>query len=338
LLVAEVQELKANPNKRARGTVVEAQLDKSRGPVATVLVQHGTLKVGDSIVVGTAYGRVRSMMDDVGRRIKAATPSTPVEITGLDTVPQAGDQFMVFTDDSKAKAIAERRALKKREIKLKKSHISLDDLFNQIKEGEVKDLNIIIKADVQGSVEALRSSLEKIKVEGVRVRILHAGVGAISESDVNFASVSNAIIIGFNVRPDSDARATAEQEKVDIRLHSIIYKVIEEIEAALKGMLDPEYQEKVIGQAEIRQTFKVSKVGTIAGCYVTEGKVTRDAEVRVIRDGVVIYTGKLDTLKRFKDDVKEVAQGYECGLTIKNYNDLKEGDHLEFFVMEEIAR
>jgi translation initiation factor IF-2 len=336
LLVAEVQELKANPNKRARGTVVEAKLDKGKGPVATVLVQNGTLKVGDPIVVGTAYGRVRSMVNDMGRRVKEAPPSMPVEITGLDSVPQAGDQFMVFEEDSKAKAIAERRAMKKREQDLKKNNVSLDDLFNRIKEGEIKDLNIIIKADVQGSVEALKSSIEKIQVEGVRVKIIHSGVGAISEYDIMLASASNAIVIGFNVRPDANARVTAERENVDVRLHRIIYKVIEEIEAALKGMLDPVYAEKVIGQATIRQTFKVSKVGTIAGCYVTEGKVTRDSQVRVIRDGIVIFEGEIDTLKRFKDDVREVAQGYECGLTIKNYNDLKEGDTLEFFVMETV--
>lgn len=278
------------------------------------------------------------MMNDLGQRISEAKPSTPVEITGLDSVPQAGDQFMVFPSDSKAKAIAERRALKKHEQSLKKNTVTLDDLFNQIKEGEIKELNLIIKADVQGTVEALRSSLEKIQVEGVRVKIVHAGVGTITESDVILASTSNAIIIGFNVRPDANARATADLEKVDIRLHSIIYKVIEEIESALKGMLDPEYQEKVIGQVEVRQTFKVSKVGTIAGCYVTDGKVTRDAQVRIIRDGIVIYTGQIDTLKRFKDDVKEVAQGYECGITIKNYNDIQVGDVLEIFIMEEIAR
>ncbi|WP_425426419.1 translation initiation factor IF-2 [Thermicanus aegyptius] len=338
LLVAEVQELKANPNKRARGTVIEAELDKGKGPVATVLVQSGTLRVGDSVVVGTAYGRIRSMTNDLGRRLKEAPPSTPVAITGLDSVPEAGDQFMVFEDDGKAKTIASHRAMKKREIELKKNQVSLDDLFSQIKEGEIKDLNLIIKADVQGSVEALKSSIEKIHVDGVRVRIIHTGVGAINESDVTLASASNAVIIGFNVRPVANAKAMAEQEKVEIRLHCIIYKVIEEIENALKGMLEPVYEEKVIGQVEVRQIFKVSKVGTIAGCYVMEGKITRDSGVRVIRDGIVIYEGKLDSLKRFKDDAREVSQGYECGLTIKNYNDIKEGDVLEAFVMETVKQ
>jgi translation initiation factor IF-2 len=337
LLVAEVQEYKANPNKRARGTVIEAELDRGRGPVATVLVQHGTLKVGDPIVVGSTFGKVRAMVNDKGRRIKEAGPSTPVEITGLNDVPQAGDQFMVFEDEKKARSIGEKRAVKRRETELRASaRVSLDDLFNQIKEGDIKEVNVIIKGDVQGSVEALRGSLEKIEVEGARVRIIHSGVGAITESDVILASASNAIIIGFNVRPDANAKVTADQQNVDIRLHRIIYKVMEEIEAAMKGLLEPVYQEKIIGQVEVRQVFKVSKVGNIAGCYVTEGKVTRDSGVRVIRDGVVIFEGKLDTLKRFKDDVKEVAQGYECGITIERYNDVKEGDIIEAFIMEEV--
>lgn len=337
LLVAEVQELKANPNKRARGTVVEAELDKGRGPVATVLVQHGTLKVGDPIVVGSTYGRVRAMVNDKGRRIKEAPPSTPVEITGLNDVPQAGDQFMVFEDEKKARAIGEARAAKQRESERRaSSRVSLDDLFQQIQEGDVKELNLIIKADVQGSVEALRGSLEKIDVNGTRVKIIHTGVGAITESDVTLANASNAIIIGFNVRPEPNARSMAEQEKIDIRLHRVIYNVIEEIESALKGMLDPVYKESIIGQAEIREVFKISKVGNIAGCYVTEGKLTRDAGARVIRDGVVIYEGKLDTLKRFKDDVKEVAAGYECGLTLERFNDIKQGDIIEAFVMVEV--
>ncbi|MBP1931533.1 translation initiation factor IF-2 [Ammoniphilus resinae] len=337
LLVAEVQELKANPNKRARGTVIEAELDRGRGTVATVLVQNGTLHVGDPIVVGSSFGRVRAMVNDKGRRIKEAGPSTPVEITGLNDVPQAGDQFMVFEDEKKARSIGEKRAAMKREVELRASaRVSLDDLFNQIKEGNIKEVSVIIKGDVQGSVEALRGSLEKIDVEGARVRIIHTGVGAITESDVILASASNAIIIGFNVRPDVNAKSTAESQGVDIRLHRIIYKVMEEIEAAMKGMLEPVYQEKVIGQAEIRQVFKVSKVGNIAGCYVTEGKITRDSGVRVIRDGVVIFEGKLDTLKRFKDDAKEVAQGYECGITVERYNDIKEGDIIEAFIMEEI--
>jgi len=337
LLVAEVQDLKANPNKRARGTVVEAELDKGRGPVATVLVQHGTLKIGDPIVVGSAYGRIRAMVNDKGRRLKEAGPSTPIEITGLNDVPQAGDQFMVFEDEKKARAIGEARASKQRESERRaNTKISLDDLFQHIQEGEIKELNIIIKADVQGSVEALRGSLEKIDVNGTRVKIIHTGAGAITESDVTLANASNAIIIGFNVRPEPNARNMAEQEKIDIRLHRVIYTVIEEIEAALKGMLDPVYKESIIGQAEIRQVFKVSKVGNIAGCYVTEGKITRDAGARLIRDGVVIYEGKLDTLKRFKDDAKEVAAGYECGITLERFSDIKEGDVIEAFIMEEV--
>ncbi|WCN39134.1 translation initiation factor IF-2 [Aneurinibacillus uraniidurans] len=339
LLVSEVQELKANPDKRARGTVIEAELDRGRGPVATVLVQSGTLKVGDPIVVGASFGRIRAMVNDKGRRIKEAPPSTPIEITGLNDVPQAGDQFMVFEDEKTARQVGERRAAGRRENELRASaRVSLDDLFSQIKEGDVKEINVIIKGDVQGSVEALRGSLEKIDVEGVRVKIIHTGVGAITESDVILASASNAIVIGFNVRPEPNARITAEQEKVDIRLHRIIYKVMEEIEAAMKGMLEPVYQEKIIGQAEVRQTFKVSRVGTIAGCYVTDGKIQRDAGVRVIRDSIVIYEGKVDALKRFKDDAKEVAQGYECGITIEKFNDIKEGDILEAYIMEEIAQ
>ncbi|UFJ42168.1 translation initiation factor IF-2 [Brevibacillus humidisoli] len=337
LLVAEVQEYKANPNKRARGTVVEAELDKGRGPVATILVQHGTLKVGDPIVVGHTYGRVRAMVNDKGRRLKEAGPSTPVEITGLHDVPQAGDQFMVFEDEKKARAIGEARGAKLRESERRaNSRVSLDDLFQQIQEGDIKELNLIVKADVQGSVEALRGSLEKIEVNGTRIKIIHTGVGAITESDITLANASNAIVIGFNVRPEPNARSMAEQEKIDIRLHRVIYNVIEEIESALKGMLDPVFKEAIIGQAEVRQVFKVSKVGNIAGCYVTEGKITRDAGARVIRDGVVIYEGKLDTLKRYKDDVKEVASGYECGITLERYNDIKEGDIIEAFVMEEV--
>lgn len=339
LLVSEMEELKANPNRRATGTVIEAKLDKGRGPVATLLIQAGTLHVGDPIVVGCTYGRVRAMVNDTGRRVKEAGPSTPVEITGLHEVPQAGDRFMVFEDEKKARQIGEARAQKQlMEQRSMKTRVSLDDLFEQIKQGEMKELNIIVKADVQGSVEALVSALQKIDVEGVRVKIIHAGVGAITESDIILATASNAIVIGFNVRPDANAKRVAESEKVDIRLHRIIYKVIEEIEAAMKGMLDPEYEEKVIGQAEVRQTFKVSKVGTIAGCYVTEGKVTRDSKVRLIRQGVVVYEGEVDSLKRFKDDVKEVMQGYECGLTIKNFNDIKEGDIIEAYVMQEVER
>lgn len=339
LLVAEVNEYKANPNKRARGAVIEAELDKSRGPVARILVQHGTLKVGDAFVAGNSFGRVRAMVNDKGRRLKEAGPSTPVEITGLTEVPQAGDPFMVFEDERKARSIAEKRAVTQRQSDLgANTRVTLDDLFRHIKEGEIKDLNVIIKADVQGSVEALKGSLEKIEVEGVRVKIIHSGAGAITESDVILAAASNAIIIGFNVRPDSQTKTTAEQEKVDIRLHRVIYNAIEEIEQAMKGMLDPIYKESVIGHAEVRNTFKISKVGTIAGCMVTQGKISRNAEARLIRDGIVIFEGKIDSLKRFKDDAKDVAQGYECGITLDNYNDLKEGDIVEAFVMETVER
>ncbi|MEC0212297.1 translation initiation factor IF-2 [Paenibacillus ehimensis] len=339
LLVAEVQELKANPNKRARGTVIEAELDKGKGPVARVLIQHGTLKVGDSFVAGVCFGRVRAMMNDKGRKLKEAGPSTPVEITGLTEVPQAGDPFLVFEDERKARDIAEKRAITLRQSEMgANARVTLDDLYKQIKEGEVKDLNVIIKADVQGSAEALKGSLEKIDVEGARVKILHSGVGAITESDVILASASNAIVIGFNVRPEPQAKNTAEQEKVDIRLHSIIYKVMEEIEQAMKGLLDPEYKEVVIGHAEVRNIFKVSKVGTIAGCMVTDGKIVRSAEVRIVRSGIVVFEGKIESLKRFKDDAKEVAQGYECGISLERFNDLKEGDTIEAFVMETVER
>jgi translation initiation factor IF-2 len=279
------------------------------------------------------------MVNDLGRRVKTAGPSTPVEITGLNAVPQAGDQFLVFEDEKKARQIGEARATKQREAERRESSkVSLDDLFNQIQQGEIKEINVIIKADVQGSVEAMRGSLEKIDVEGVKVNIISTGVGAISETDVILASASNAVVIGFNVRPDVNAKRTADAEKVDIRLHRVIYDAIEEIEAAMKGMLDPEFEEKVIGQAEVRQTFKVSKIGMIAGSYVTDGKLTRDATVRLIRDGVVVHEGAIRDLKRFKDDVKEVAQNYECGITLENYNDVKEGDIIEAYVMEEIKR
>ena len=338
-LVSEVEELKANPERTAIGTVIEAELDKSRGALASILVQDGTLEQGDSIVVGHTYGRVRTMTNDLGQNIKKAGPSTPVEITGLQDVPNAGDRFVVFKDDKQAKAIGESRQeeqiLTARQDSQK---VSLDNLFDVMKEGEMKDLNIIIKADVQGSVEAVAASLMKIDVEGVNIKIIHTGVGAINESDVTLASASNGIIFGFNVRPDANAKRAAEQEQVDMRLHRIIYQIIEEVESAMKGMLDPEYEEQVIGQAEVRQTFKVSKVGTIAGSYVTEGKITRNAGVRIIREGVVVFEGELDTLKRFKDDAKEVAQGYECGITIEGYNDLKEGDIIEAYQMVEIER
>ncbi len=339
LLVGEVEEYKANPKRRATGTVIEAKLDKGRGSVATLLVQNGTLRIGDPIVVGNTFGRVRAMVNDLGRRVKEAGPSTPVEITGLSDVPQAGDQFVVFEDEKKARQVGEARAQKQLvEQRGDKVKVSLEDLFEHIKQGEMKEINLIVKADVQGSVEALAASLQKIDVEGVKVKIIHTGVGAINESDITLASASNAIVIGFNVRPDVNAKRTAEAEEVDIRLHRIIYKVIEEIESAMKGMLDPEFEEKVIGQAEVRTTFKVSKIGTIAGSYVTDGKITRDSGVRLIRDGVVIFEGEIDTLKRFKDDVKEVAQNYECGITIAKFNDIKEGDIIEAFVMQEVDR
>ncbi|WP_391121366.1 translation initiation factor IF-2 [Psychrobacillus sp. L3] len=339
LLVSEVAELKANPKRLALGSVIEAQLDKGRGSVATLLVQDGTLRVGDPIVVGHAFGRVRAMVNDLGRRVKEAGPSTPVEITGLSEVPQAGDRFVVFEDEKTARQVGENRASQAQvNQRSEKTRVTLDNLFDQMKQGEMKELNLIVKADVQGTVEAMAASLMKIEVEGVNVRIIHTGAGAITESDISLAAASNAIVIGFNVRPDVNAKRAADAEGVDIRLHRVIYKVIEEIEFAMKGLLDPEFQEKIIGQAEVRETFKVTKVGTIAGSYVTEGKISRDSGVRIIRDSIVIFEGELDTLKRFKDDAKEVAKGYECGITIKNFNDIKENDIIEAFVMEEIKR
>ena len=339
LLVTEMQELKANPNRLALGTVIEAKLDKGRGAVATLLVQNGTLNVGDPLVVGNTYGRVRAMINDRSKNIHTAKPSTPVEITGFQDVPNAGDRFVVFGDEKTARQIGEKRQQQYIETtRQANSAVSLDTLFEQMKQGEMKDLNIIIKADVQGSVEALAMSLAKIDVEGVNVRIIHTGVGAINESDITLAVASSAVVIGFNVRPDNNAKQMAATEQVDIRLHSIIYKVIEEIEAAMTGLLDPEFVEKVIGLAEVRQVYKVSKIGTIAGAYVTEGKVSRDGKVRVIRDSVVIYEGEIDTLRRFKDDVKEVQSGYECGMTVENFNDIKEGDVFEVYIMEEVKK
>jgi translation initiation factor IF-2 len=339
LLVAEVNDYKAVVDKRARGTVLEAELDKGKGPVARVLVQNGTLKVGDAFVAGDCFGRIRAMTNDRGRRIKEAGPSTPVEITGLTEVPQAGDPFMVFEDERKAREIADKRAIKTRQETMKSnSKVTLDDLFNKIKEGEIKDLNVILKADVQGSLEALKGSLEKIEVEGVRVKTIHSGVGAITESDILLASASAAIVVGFNVIAEPRASQAAEQEKVDVRLHRIIYKVIEEIEQAMKGMLDPVFKEQVIGHAEVRETFKVSKVGMIAGCMVTDGKITRNAEARLIRNGAIVFEGKIDSLKRFKDDAREVSEGYECGITLEKYNDLQQGDIIEAFVMETVER
>lgn len=339
LLVGEVEEYKANPDRKAIGTVIEAQLDKGRGSVATLLVQNGTLRIGDPIVVGTTFGRVRAMVNDLGRRVKEAGPSTPVEITGLNDVPHAGDRFVVFEDEKTARQVGEARSqLAIQASRSEKTRVSLDNLFEHMKQGEMKDINLIVKADVQGSVEALAAALQKIEVEGINVKIIHTGVGAINESDITLAAASNAIVIGFNVRPDNNAKRAAEAEEVDVRLHRIIYKVIEEIEAAMKGMLDPEFEEKITGQAEVRQTFKVSKVGTIAGSYVTDGKIARGSGIRVIRDGIVVFEGEIDALKRFKDDAKEVSQGYECGITIKNYNDVKEGDVIEAFVMQEVER
>ncbi|MBQ1770216.1 MAG: translation initiation factor IF-2 [Turicibacter sp.] len=338
-LVSEMNEYKANPKRLSTGTVIEAKLDKGRGPVATLLVENGTLRIGDAIVVGNTHGRVRAMVNDLNQRSETAGPSTPIEITGLNDVPQAGDRFMVFPSEKEARQIAEQRSANARELGNKPGKaVSLDDLFSQIQEGEMKELNVIIKGDVQGSVEALSGSLQKIDVEGVKINIIRASVGTITETDVTLAAASGAIIIGFNVRPSSTTRQQAANEGVDIRLHSIIYKVIEEIEAAMKGMLDPIYEEKVTGQLEVRQTFKVSKVGTIAGCYVTDGSVSRNASVRVIRDGIVVFEGELGSLKRFKDEVKEVNYGYECGITIERYNDIKEGDVIEAYVMEEVKR
>ena len=335
-LQAEMMELKANPDQNAAGSVVEARLDQGKGSVATVLVQQGTLHVGDPIVVGNTYGRVRTMTNENGRRIKEATPSTPVEITGLNSVPEAGDRFIVFDDEKTARAAGEKRAEQAQEEERKRtSHVTLDNLFDTMKKGQMKTLPLIIKADVQGSVEALSQSLQKIKVDGVRVDIIHQAVGAINESDVTLAEASNAIIIGFNVRPTSLAKSLADSNKIDIRLHQVIYNAIEEVEDAMKGMLEPVYKEETIGQVEVRQIYKASKVGTIAGGMVTSGKITRDSKVRLVRDGIVVYSGELGSLKRFKDDVKEVKAGFECGLTIQNYNDIKENDVIEAYQMKE---
>lgn len=339
LLVADMKELRANPNRRAKGTVIESRLDKGKGSVATVLVQNGTLHSGDYIVAGTAVGRVRAMMDFRGKRITEAGPSVPVEISGLSETPQGGDLFYVVEDEKKAKAVVEARKQKIKDDKIaSQQKVSLDNLFDCIKEGEMKELNIIVKADVAGSLEAVKQSLEKLSNDEVRVKTIHGGVGGITESDVILAQASNAIIVGFNVRPDASARATAEATGVDMRMYRVIYEAIEEMEAAMKGMLDPKFREAVLGHAEVRATFKVSGVGTIAGSYVTDGKISRNCEVRVVRDGIVIHEGKLNSLKRFKDDAKEVASGYECGMGIENFNDIKEGDVIECFVMEQIEQ
>ena len=336
LLVAEMQELKANPNLPAHGTIIEAQLDKGRGPVATVLVQRGTLHIGDTIIAGTSYGKVRAMINDRGEKVKKALPSTPVEVLGLNDVPAAGD-ILDSTDEKTARGVAEKRIAKKKEEEIKlNSKVSLDDLFQRIKEGEIKELNIVVKADVQGTIEALKASLEKIKNDEVKVAVVHAGVGAITESDVMLASAANALIIGFNVRPDANARKAAETEKVDVRTYRVIYDAINDVEAAIKGMLAPKFKEVIQGRVEIRQLITISKL-KIAGCYVVEGKVTNSSKVRVVRDGIVVHEGVIESLRRFKDDVKEVAQGFECGITLEKFSDLKEGDVFEVYDMEEIA-
>ena len=339
LLVADMQDLKTNPNKQAKGTVIEARLDKSKGPIATMLVQRGTLDVGDTIVVGSVIGRIRAMKNDKGQLVKKAGPSTPVEISGLTEVPEAGDTFYEVKDEKTAKHLIERRKRQARDKAMNlNSAVTLDDLFSQIEKGNLKQLNLIVKADVQGSVEAVKTALEKLSNDQVKVKVIHANVGAITETDVTLAKVSKAIIIGFNVRPVPIAKTIAEKEGIEIKTYSIIYNAIEDVEAAMKGMLDPVFKETIIGNAEVRQTFKVSNVGTIAGCYVTDGKIMRNADVRVIRDNIVIHEGKLVSLKRFKDDAKEVAKGYECGIQLENYNDIKEGDIIEAHVMEEVKQ
>ena len=339
LLVADMQDLKANPNKQSKGVVIEARLDKTKGPIATMLVQRGTLDVGDTVVVGSVIGRIRAMTNEKGKKVKKAGPSTPVEIIGLTEVPEAGETFYEVKDEKTAKHLIEKRKRQQREKSINEtSKVSLNDLFSQIEKGNLKQLNLIVKADVQGSVEAVKSSLEKLSNEEVNVKVIHSNVGGVTESDVNLAKVANAIIIAFNVRPEPIAKETAKKEEVEIKQYSVIYQAIEDVETAMKGMLDPKFEEKVIGTAQIRQIFKVSSIGTIAGCYVTDGKITRNAGVRVIRDNIVIHEGKLASLKRFKDDVKEVASGYECGLQIENFNDIQEEDTLEVFVMEQIKQ
>ncbi len=339
LLVADVQELTANPNRNAKGTIIEARLDRGRGPVATVLVQTGTLRISDTIVAGTAYGRVRAMINDVGEQVREAGPSEPVEVIGFSEVPAAGDIMNAVDQDKLSRQVASERRDKQKAERLKSmSKVSLDDLFSKIEEGQIQDLNLVVKADVQGSVEAVRQSLEKLSGDEVRVKVVHGGVGALTESDVMLASASNAIIIGFNVRPDATVTAAAERENVDVRLYRVIYNAIEDVTKAMKGMLAPEFKEEVLGHAEVRQTFKVSAIGTIAGCYVLDGKMLRGASMRLVRDGIVTFEGKISTLKRFKDDAKEVATGYECGITIENFNDVKESDVIEAYQMVEIER
>ena len=339
LLTAEMADLKANPNRKAHGTVIEAKLDKGRGPVATLLVQNGTLHAGDTVIAGTSVGRVRAMTNDDGKKIESAGPSVPVEIIGLAEVPGAGDIFDAVDDEKMARELVEQRKDKEKEERNKLFHkVTLDNLFDSIQQGEMKELNIIVKADVQGSVEAVRSSLEKLSNDEVRVRVIHGAVGAINESDVMLAAASGAIIVGFNVRPDRTATDSAAQQGVDMRMYRVIYDAIEEMEQAMKGMLEPKFKEVVLGHAEVRQVFKITGAGAVAGCYVQDGKIQRNAEVRVVRDGIVFHEGHLNTLKRFKDDVKEVAAAYECGMSIENYNDIKEGDIIECFVMEEVKQ
>lgn len=339
LILSEVEDFKANPKRLAYGTVIEAKLDKGRGPVTSLLISNGTLHAGDIVVVGTCFGKIRKMTNDIGMEIKEAGPSTPVEIIGLNDVPTAGDNFQVFENERKARQIAEARNQKRIETERHSSSaMTLDDLSRQIQEGDIQDINIVVKADVQGSAEAVKSSLEKIDVNGIRVNVIRSQAGAISESDVMLASASRAVIYGFNVRPSAQVRQKAQEEKIDIRLHNVIYKAIEEMEAVMKGMLAPVYEEVITGQAEVRQTFKVSKIGTVAGCMVTDGSIKRDCGVRLIRDGVVVFTGKLSTLKRFQNDAKEVAAGYECGITIDRFNDIKEGDIIEGYVNEEVEQ
>ena len=339
LLTAEMQELTADPNRKAKGTVIEAKLDKGRGSVASLLIQNGTLNVGDSILVGSTYGRIRAMFDDRGKKIKSAGPSIPVEILGLSEVPAAGDRFIVCKDEKTARNMAELRKQKiKADSHQASNRVSLEDLYSQIQEGKVKELSIVVKADVQGSVEAIRQSLEKLSTDDVKVRVIHGAVGAITETDVTLAAASNALVIGFNVRPDGNATVQAEKENIEIKTYRIIYDAIEDVKSAMIGMLEPEYKEVVNGKAEVRMTYKISNVGTIAGCYVTDGKIVRNSEIRVIRDGIVIFESTLASLKRFKDDAKEVAKGYECGLSVEKFNDLKEGDVIESFTMEAIKR
>ena len=338
LLTAEVEELKADASRRAIGTVIESELDKGRGPVATLLVQKGTLHVGDSILVGSTYGRIRAMFDDKGKKIKSAGPSIPVEILGLSEVPHAGDKFNEVKDEKTARGMAEARKIKEKSLQQSTMRVSLEDLYSQVKEGKIQELPIIIKADVQGSIEALRNTLEKLSTDEIKVRVIHGGVGAVTETDISLAAASNAVVIGFNVRPDNNAQVLAEKEKVYVKTYRVIYHAVDDVKAAMIGMLSPDIKEVILGRVEIRQTYKVSAVGTIAGCYVLSGKITRNAEIRVLRDGVIIHEGKLASLKRFKDDAKEVLTGFECGLSIEKFNEIKEGDILEAFTFESVVR